>query len=243
MRARLVNGGILIEWRELQGDRFDIFRSTHEMGDYEFLTSTEGWHHLDKGANLYQVDLRYHYKVVAHEGTASTEHGPVSVRAGQHDRYALKMMQEYDVLLRVMNNPTMKLLAKRRHAKKCPDCWNPVTRKVRFANCKRCDGTGELSGYHRPMEVRVSREISSYVSSIVPEDLDKVTLTPVSGWVAASPSIMNEDVLIDREGIRYLVQNVTPRTKGQAVIRYMFQASPLEKGHPAYLAEEGNWDE
>lgn len=243
MKARLINGGILIEWRELSGERFDILRSTHETGDYEILSTTEGWHFRDEGVNLNQVDLRYHYKVIEHEGTSRTEHGPISVRAGRHDRYALKMMQEYEVILRVMNNPTMKLLVKRRHAKKCPDCWNPVTKKVKFANCKRCDGTGELMGYHRPIEIRVSREISSYVSSIVPEDLDKVTLTPVSGWVAATPSIMNEDILIDREGHRYLIQNVMPRTKGQAVIRYMFQANPLEKGHPAYLAEEGEWNE
>lgn len=243
MRARVVNGGIALEWRDLDGDRFELFRSTHETGDYEFLASTEGWHYRDDTANLWQADVRYHYKLRAHVGAEWTEHGPFTHRAGTHDRIALKIMQEYEVLLRVMRNPTMKLLAKRREAKKCPDCWNPITRKVRFSNCTRCDGTGELSGYHRPVELKVSREVSSYLSSIVPEDIDKVTLTPISGWAAASPSLMNDDVLIDRDGVRYLVQNVTPRTKGQAVIRYMFQASPLEKGHPAYLAEEGEWSE
>lgn len=243
MNARLSNGGIVIEWRELSGERFEVFRSTHETGDYEFLAVTNDWFYRDTDVNLWEVDVRYHYKVVAHEETSRTEHGPVAVRAGEPDRYALKMMQEFDVLLRVMNNPTMKLLVKRRVAKKCPDCWNPVTRKVRFANCKRCDGTGELMGYHRPVEIRTSREISSFISSIVPEDLDKVTLSPISGWVAATPSVMNDDVLISREGHRYVIQNVMPRTKGQAVVRYLFQAVPLEKGHPAYLAEEGEWNE
>lgn len=243
MRAHVVNGAIVVEWRDLQGDRFEVFRSTHETGDYELLGVTEGWFYRDEQVNLWQEDLRYHYKIVAHEGTTSDHHGPVTVASAKHDRFALKMMQEFEVLLRVMNNPKMKLLVKRRDAKKCPDCWNPVTKKVRFAGCKRCEGTGELMGYHQPVDIRTSRDVSSYVSSIVPEDYDKVTLTPISGWVLATPSIMNDDILIDRGGTRYLVQNVMPRTKGQAVVRYMFQAVPLEKGHPAYLAEEGDWDE
>ena len=243
MRARVINGGIALEWRDLEGDRYELFRSTHETGDFEFLDSVEGWHYRDESVNLWQPDLRYHYKIRVHDGAEWTEHGPFTYRPGMHDRIALKIMQEFEAALRVMANPKMKLLAKRREAKKCPDCWNEVTQKVRFANCKRCDGTGELMGYHRPVELRVSREVSSYVSSIVPEDIDKVTLTPISGWALATPSLMNDDVLVDQEGVRYLVQNVTPRTKGQAVLRYMFQAVPLEKGHPSYLAEEGDWDE
>lgn len=242
MKARVTPTGVALEWRELAADRFDVLRATHETGDFELLGTTVAWTFLDTGVNLWQADLRYHYRLRAHADGEVTEHGPFTY-APAYDRQALKIMQEYDVLLRVMNNPVMRLLAKRRHAVKCPKCWNPVTRKVRFADCPTCAGTGELSGYHRPVDVRVSRDVSAYVSSIVPEDVDHVRRTPVMGWAAASPSLMNDDVLVDRDGVRYLVQNVAPRTKAQAVIRYTFQAVPLEKGHPSYQAEVGDWDE
>lgn len=234
MIARVQGNAIYLEWRDIAGEQYDIFRSTHEEGDYELLTTTMLPCHLDTEVSLAEPETRYFYKIRSLIQGEQKFSQWFTFRYEKPDRMAMKMIREYETVLRVMRNPPMTLLVRKRFGQKCPNCYNEITQKRNFADCTVCDGSGELTGYHAPHAIQVSREMSTYQSSLQPEDMAKVELSPISGWSLPVPSIAPDDILVDSENQRYVVTYVQPRTKSQSVIRYMFQASPLEKGHPVY---------
>lgn len=234
MIARVQGSAISLDWRDIDGNRYEVFRSTHEAGDYEFLTATSHPFHLDEQVSLAEPDTKYFYKIRSTVEGEQTLSDWFTFRYEKPDRIAMKIIREYTTMLKMMQNPPMTLLARKRFARKCPNCYNPISNKRRFSECDVCDGNGEMSGYHLPFSLQVSRDISSFQASLQPEDIGKVDISPISGWVLPVPSIAPDDILIDQENQRYIITSVQVRTKSQSVVRYMFQASPLEKGHPAY---------
>lgn len=235
MEVRVHEHAVYLDFRDLPGERFEIYRSTRDIGEFELLTVTHQPFYVDQHVNLMQVELTYYYKVRTFDGDVQKETPVVTYVLGGQDNVARKIIREYATLLRVMKNPPLYLLAKRRQVAKCPECWNPVTRKVRYAGCKVCNGTGELAGYHAPTPVTVSRDLSAFSTAMMPEDIDKVRLSPISGWMAGVPAVMVDDIFVDTQGQRYRIMNVERRMKSQSIIRQTFSAVPLEKGHPSYL--------
>lgn len=235
MEARVHVRDVYLDFRELPGDSFDVFRSTRDIGEFDYVVTTSQGFYLDEAVNLAQSETTYFYKIRYFDG-GEKETKVFTYPLGQQDNIARKIIQEYGVQLRIMKNPPLYLLARRHEgASHCPECWNPVTRKVRFADCERCGGTGQSAAYHAPVAIRVSRDLSAYSAMMMPEDVDKVKMSPISGWAAAVPRLMVDDIFVDTQGQRYRLMNVEHRMKGQSIIRQVFNAVPLEKGHPAYL--------
>ena len=112
-----------------------------------------------------------------------------------------------------------------------------MTKRVRFPNCKVCGGTGILQGYHDPIAVRISRDVSQMVISSDISDTDRTSLTPVRAWIGNFPRLHPEDVMVDTQNQRFKVISVSPRTKSQYLIRQVLDLVPLEKGHSAYNVE------
>ena len=153
------------------------------------------------------------------------------------DGVANKVIHEARIVLEQMRNPPVFLMVRRRVGKECPECWNKLTKKVKFANCKVCSGTGLITGYHSPIKINISRDISYLVDSSNLMDGDHVTQTKVSAWIGNNPVVSPGDVIVDALNQRFNIDQVAYRTRSQYIIRQVLQLTPLEKGHPAYLME------
>lgn len=236
---------LLVQWQELEGDSFKIFKSTSPESGFEILkTDYKKPIYVDEDVNLYDVGLRYYYKVEGYTGGLKvSESKGETPRYNRRDNEANKIIHEFEVVLRAMGNPPVKVLLKRRAGKRCPNCWNPVTNKVRFSDCPVCHGTGISEGYHNPIDVKISRDFSQLIDYTSMLDGDKVNKSGVNAWVMNAPLVSPGDVIIDVMNQRFLVERVVQRTRSQYIIRQILDLTPLEKGHPAYTVDVdwGEW--
>lgn len=226
---------LYVEW-SIAGEEFSIYRSTSPQDGFELLQQgiTQPFY-IDYDVNLFDENVRYYYEVRGFTaGVEVSQDGPSTLEYNQKDAVANKVIHESKVALRVMNNPPVFFLLKKRVGESCPECWNPITKKVRFANCETCNGTGILEGYHLPVVSRISQDVSQLVMASGEQDNDKVRLSPVRAWITNTPLVHPEDVMVDILNQRYKVINVGRRTKSQYIIRQVLDLAPLEKGHPAY---------
>ena len=201
---------LYIEW-ELEGEAFRISRSTSPASEFEVVADSAG--------------------------AKVSEDGPQTLEYTIRDPIANKVLTESNVLLKQMRNPPVFFLLKRRVSMPCPNCWNPVTRRVRFPNCPVCGGTGKIGGYHLPIPARVSQDVSQLVVASDAFDSDKVNMTPIRAWTTNYPRVYPEDIMVDIMNQRFKIVSVARRTKSQYVIRQVLDLVPLQKGHPAYQVE------
>lgn len=224
-----------IEW-ELQGETFTIYRSTSPASGFEKLAEfIVQPFFIDASVNLFDENVSYYYRVEGFSsGVKISEAGPETIQYAKADGVANKVIHESNVLLKQMKNPPVFFLLKRRVGMPCPNCYNPITKRVKFPNCQVCGGTGLVSGYHDPIATRISQDVSQMMVSSDAYDSDKTTLSPIRAWITNYPRLHPEDVMVDIMNQRFKVVGVTPRTKSQYLIRQVLDLVPLEKGHSAY---------
>lgn len=225
---------LYIEWT-LEGDEFTLLRSTSPNSGFDIVAQQITQPFYVDAVSLYDDNIRYYYKVEGYSaGNKVAEDGPATLQYNKPDNVAHKVIHEAKVVLRVMKNPPVYFLLKRRVGNPCPECWNPVTRRVKYAGCPVCNGTGTVQGYHDPIATRISQDVSQLVMASGDFDGDKAKLTPIRAWIGNTPLLTPEDIMVDVMDQRYKVVNVGRRTKSQYVIRQVIDLVPLEKGHPAY---------
>lgn len=234
-----VTNGLYIQWEEMAGDEFTISRSNSPTSGYEIIaTDVTVPFYTDATVNLREVGRRHYYKIEGKiGGTMVSESVGESVIHNFRNPIANKAIYENQVVLRVMNNPPVKVLLRRRTGQKCPVCWNPITKKPRFANCQTCNGTGTLTGYHEPIEVKISRSFSQLINDSNMLDGEKVSQSNIDAWITNFPLVSPGDVIVDITNQRFSIERVTQRTHTQHIVRQLLDMTPLESGHPAYSVE------
>lgn len=229
---------LYIEW-SIQGEEFELSRSTSPDSEFEPVAV----HHsqpffVDYDVNLFDENVRYYYKVTGFiDGNKVSEDGPATLEYNSRDNVANKVIQESKVVLRMMNNPPVYFLLKRRVGYPCSECWNPITKRVSYANCPVCNGTGIMDGYHAPIPSRVSQDVSQLTMASGELDSDRVRLSQIRAWTTNTPLLYPEDILVDMLNQRYKIVNVARRTRSQSIIRQIIDLVPLDKGHPCYQVE------
>lgn len=228
-----------VNWNGQEGDYFELLRSESSESGFEIICSqTEYPFYIDRKVNLFNPGIHYYYKVKGYVGgIVASESEAIPFHYHKADPIANKVIYEAKVALRVMDNPPVFVLVKKREGVTCPNCWNSVTKKTRFANCPVCNGTGKIFGYYPSFPIRVSQNVSQLVDTSNMIDGDNVGLTPIDAWTLNRPLLSPGDVLVDITNQRYKIEHVAPRTKSQFVMRQLLQLYPLPKGHPAYNAK------
>lgn len=228
--------GLTVHWRDVAGDTFRLYRSVSPEDGFELLVDNYSFpFYEDTEVNTTDTGTRYYYKVEGVSGgVVVAKDGPATLSYNGQDHVARKIIYEFEVVLRAMRNPEVKVLLKRRMGTRCPECWNPVTKKPRFANCESCNGTGYLEGYYKPITTKISRDFSQLIDYTSMLDGDKVNKTSVNAWILNTPLVSPGDVIVDVTNERFLIERVVQRTKSQFIIRQVLDLIPLEKGHPVY---------
>jgi hypothetical protein len=226
-----------IVWPDLPGVHFRLSRSNAIDSGFVVIQASLGVpFYTDATVNLYDEGNKYYYKVESLDGGGAVigTSEILTMRYNNPDGVANKVISEARTVLRVMNNPLVYVLIRRRTGTHCSECWNAVTKRTKYANCSTCNGTGEMGGYYAPFPIRMSSDVSRLTNAADASDSDMVSLSPINAWTAETPLLTPDDVIADVNNRRYLVQDVMPRTKSQFVIRQVLQLVPLPKGHPAY---------
>lgn len=232
---------LYVSWDGREADFFEVRRSTSLEGPYEITaTALSTPFFIDTDVNLHDPAIRYYYQVRGFVGgievfKENTE--PGAAMYFEKDPISNVVIYESRKVLEVMKNPPVFILIKRRIGKPCPDCWNPITKKTKYANCPTCNGTGKLEGYYPPIPTRISREVSDLANNSSMLDGDRTSQSSINAWISNRPLVSPGDIIVDTTNQRFMIQAVVLRTKSSYVHRQILQLSPLEKGHPAYLVD------
>jgi hypothetical protein len=221
-----------ISW-DTPGEMFVVFRSTSPTSGFkEIASGVKQPFYIDETTNMYDI-LPYYYKVEGYvNGAKISEDGPATLAYNEIDRIAAKVIHEARVALRMMNNPPVYFLLKRRAEIPNPENWNPITGRPRYDEAET-----KVQGYHDAIATRVSQDVSQMLMASSEEDAEKIRLSPIRAWILNFPLVYPEDVMVDVNNQRYKIISVARRTKSQFVIRQILELAPLDKGHPAYDIE------
>lgn len=228
---------VSLQWNNLLGDTFSVYRSEAEHSGFTLLAQGLTIPLFNDDENLLWDDgtkFFYQVKGISSGGTVLSTSEVVTLMYNQKDLVSNKIMHEYQVVLRIMGNPPLHLFIRKQTGDKCTNCWNPITKKIRFADCPTCKGTGNAVGYYPSIPISVSTDVSQQMWDPSFVDSNKTTLNPISAWTMNTPLVHPGDIVADILGRRYIVTLSVPRTKSQYVIRQMMQLSPLNNGHPSY---------
>lgn len=158
---------VLVKWQleptrqNLLNLRFFIYRgeSPEEMEKLNEagIRATSQYEYVDVTPNLIDLHKKYYYKVAATEFSGNTPVQTFYSHAftwdGDLDLVGLYVVEEHLFLYRHTSAGVPTMIYQRRHdGEQCPNCWDPVLKRVTTSNCSVCYGTGKLEGYYPPID-------------------------------------------------------------------------------------------
>jgi hypothetical protein len=110
----------------------------------------------DRTAKIMDLQRTYHYRVVAHNKTTGADiTSAITTWEGEIDIVGLYVVTEHAFLYRHMTGMPCYIYKKHTDGQtKCPNCWDPIAKRVTKSNCTECHGTGNVGqgvgGYLNP---------------------------------------------------------------------------------------------
>jgi hypothetical protein len=122
---------------------------------------------------------------------------------------------------------------RRTFGQRCPDCWDPVKKKVSRSQCEQCFAVGFKGGYHAPIVVDVNFSPPA----------DQVELTPIGetqpdvikAWMTNYPPLTGGDLIVDSNNVRWRVVNQTRTEALRNMVRQTLSLYHLPPGDIEYL--------
>lgn len=144
-----------------------------------------------------------------------------------------KILRDQYLLLSRFNGVEYLLLKRRHFGTRCPDCYDPTTRKVTISHCDTCHGTSWLAGYFNPVEMLGRRLASQIQTDLSPQTKDDVDMTRIQ--LQSFPRIDEGDLLIERaRNRRFLVKQRYFTTLKTIPIHQTVSVSELERQAKEY---------
>lgn len=185
-----------------------VYRSEVENTGFEPLAklpAARGWYY-DAAADLIDRWSVPYYKLVLNVDGVETEYGPVRVDS-EAGVQAKTLIRNMNTVLRLSGIPVLvyQFLGS---GERCPDCWDPILRKVTQSNCDSCFGRGVAGGYHSPILTLAQMGVETR-QNIVTDRLEQDAT--VEMLFSNYPVLRPKDLVyeIDR-GTRYRVQQIFP---------------------------------
>jgi len=219
---------------------FDIYRNTSLDGEYELIASDiDSFQYADRDVNLYKQSIKYYYKVKVKniktlEEEFSTEIGELSNHIP--DNIANSVAIQYDIYLdRVVSNPKVYLLSRKRFGQKCAFCYDEIRMQAKNDNCPHCYTTGYMGGYHKPIKIPIcymsNKEGLQQLLDI--SNVGEVS-NPIQAWVKNYPIVQPGDIIVDDYNRRFEVINWQPTTKNNFILRQVLTLQKLPHSNIIY---------
>jgi hypothetical protein len=195
----------------------NISRSYSPTGPFESLADVPGNSNVfrDAGAHLKDKWREVYYKLrITSSAGIEDETKPVGLRTIP-PLDAVAVRRRLDILLKFQGIPCL-IYTRMHEGARCPDCWDPVLKKVEYSNCPRCFNTGRLGGYYFPVLTQVKIEPVRKMN----EPGDTLRQTEQTMALAAYfPLIKPQDLIYEMNaGKRWRVVTVDPTEKNRTIV-------------------------
>ncbi|MDF2841737.1 MAG: hypothetical protein K0R00_163 [Herbinix sp.] len=213
--------------------KIDLYKSNNSTDNFSLLkTDITKMTFLDYGVNLKNLSTHYFYKAeITLRQTGEAHFSEVfSLENMEPDKEAYYLIELYKIHLETaINNRKMILLSRKHEGQHCTVCYDDVRKKSQLADCNFCFGTNYTGGYYEPQIIQTvflnaPGQMQDFSMSGVGEKK-----APISLWTINYPLIQNDDILIDINNNRYIVNSWQPSYKNFYLIRQTVQATMAPK--------------
>lgn len=239
---RTFKNKFLIKFDIIPGDNqnvsdydFRVSVSYHENSDFRNLNVIDGEDVLNNHIEYiddfreYNMNRVRYYKVGATEKTTGSliYESPLMYIGAQTDGIIETIRYSEELLNDLYVGTPCVLLRRKLHEKlrRCPDCWDRVTKQVRLTHCTTCFGTSFVGGYYSSINVQVA--INNVMRLNVPEDVgENIYNNELQGRFPNFPIVKPKDIIIDTStGKRFIISNMVKITKLPRISNYEDQMS------------------
>lgn len=144
-----------------------------------------------------------------------------------------KILRDQYLLLKKFNGIEYLLLKRRHFGTRCPDCYDPTTRKVTVSHCPTCHGTSWEEGFFTPVEMLGRRLASQIQTELTSQTKDDIDMTRIQ--LQSFPRIDEGDLLIEKaRNRRFLVKQRYFTTLKTIPVHQTVSVSELERQAKEY---------
>ena len=242
---------VLVRWQlkrtsqNLSNLKFFIYRG--ESPEDLSLVNAEGIDHdelyefMDYTAKLRDITKTYYYQVQAKEMSGDvvlqTFSSSLETWRQEPDLVALYVIEEHLFLYRYTSAGMPAFIYKKKgEGERCPECWDPVMKKVTKSTCKTCTGTGFTGGYYKPIEAWMGFNVNPKISQIADWGVKQVDQTDVE--FTDYPELHIGDVILELKEFKFWkVSNVRFTLKGGATMTQIARVSAVNRSDIEYTID------
>jgi hypothetical protein len=189
---------------------------------------------VDYTAQLYDLQKAYEYRIRAVEYSPTGEavqtftSASASSNEADPDLVGMYITEEHIFKYRYVDGVPVFIYKKKHDGLYCPECWDPVLKRVTKSNCATCYGTGKAEGYYPPIEGWMGFGPQQEVSSVGQQGVfqpDKI-----SGEFTDYPTIRIGDLVREiRSNYIWRVTAMLMPEKNRSVLLQNFQLSAVNR--------------
>jgi hypothetical protein len=257
--AALYPDGFFVQWT-LDGATesgiytFDVYRSGAANGPWDQIASglKDQYAFIDKfelpfpattenvlRPNQLNLFREYVYRVVVTAPSGATaevvdDNNPLfegAINDLKMNQYHRKAQRDFRLSLK-FNGTRCVVLKRRRWGVRC-DCVDKKTREIVRAACKKCWGTGLISGYWTPFATYARRNVSTNTSAVTPEN--KSDSNDAKIWMPDYPTLETDDIIVFmKENSRWRADQSTQTQIRLQDVHQVVSAQSLDHSHIIY---------
>lgn len=214
--------------------KYRVLRGGGYNGPFDPITSelTDTYHIRDALAPRKMAWRLLYYVVEAIHSDGKTERSEPTSLSARPPLDALEMIRLNSLLFKEYTGRPCLIYGRRTFGKKCPNCIDSVTNVQLTNNCTSCYNTGYARGYHNPMYAYVN--IGADVKSISPGEQLITAQNTVQGRMSVYPLVKPGDLLVEEEGTRWRVQNVSHTERLRAPVQQILSLFRVPEGDIEY---------
>jgi hypothetical protein len=187
---------------------------------------------VDYTAKLIDLHKIYYYRVRAVEffnstavQTFQTEVQPIN---GNLDLVGLYIVEDRLFEHRYVDGVPVMIFKKKREGSTCPECWDPVLKRVTKSNCLTCRGTGKLGGFYPPIDGWMKFDLEPKMAQVVEWGVRQANQTDIE--FTNYPLLNLDDIILECKPHKFWkVTLVRPFDKNRAT---MLQLARVDAVYP-----------
>ena len=226
---------VIVSWRirptneDLSTMTVNVSRAYSPEGPFESLADVIATDNVFRDVNAHLRDKwrEIYYKLrLTSPDAIEDETKPVGLRTTP-ELEAVAIRRRLDLLLKFSGIPCL-IYSRKHEGERCPNCWDPVLKKVEYSNCPQCFNTGRLGGYYHPVLTQVKIDPVRKINE--PGDtLRQVEQT--TALVAYFPLVKPQDIIYEvNAGERWRVVTVDPTEKKRSIVHQDLSMVSLNPG-------------
>ena len=239
---------VLVRWKleptaqDLRNLRFYVDRGESPTALEQLngvgITATDLQEYVDYSVNIKDLDKVLYYRVRAVEqspdGVAlQTFTSAETTWDGDLDLVGLYVNEEHLFEMRWVDGVPAMVFKKIHDGVYCPECWDPILKRVTKSTCRTCYGTGRSGGYYPPMDAWMKFEPDPKMEQVAEWGKRQTSQTDI--MFTNYPLLTPDDIIVELKPNRFWkVENVRYPEKNRTILLQMARLNAVNPSDVEY---------